>query len=624
MQQASSIGDQERVCREFAKEQGWVIVDVFEDAAVRAGAMAKRAGWSQLLAAGARGEFDVVLVEELSRFSRDFKQSWAVLADLENVSVRLADTKSGQVDLDTYEGQVLASLRFAGNQMETRRLGERSKRGQRGALDKKYSAGGRPAYGLMRKPIFSATEVDEDGRPKKLGVPWVPHTSQSHIVRRIFQMYDDGWTKGGLAKQLNSEGVSTRDKGKKKTTNGVTRVNPGTWTASGIKAILENRIYIGEKTWNESSRKGKPLESGKKRLRKNDPEQVIVIRDFCEPLIGQELWDRCEARRTTDAEEYQRKRTARKRQKYLLSGLIRCASCGYSFVIGTRNGTKDLHYRCGYRASRGKDSCNNKTNVSQPGIEKRVKGVIDSIVKDPTHLEALVAEHNRSIQSTNNAQLVVVESLMSELQGLESRRSNYVDAVGAASSAGIPVLVERLELVELDIAKLKARLERAEGMVQPLLRPSLDAARDFVEGGVSIFSGDFHKDRQFIEQVISRISIFADGAVLIRFQENNLFTPIHGYRLGRERDEPLFEARKRHRFMYESNKRHLEEANRMPEDPELVVIEGSWGDRGHVPGYMFTEPGAVLPPINSGENDPGAPPGVEKPLLDTVGDPTGT
>ncbi|MEY4582959.1 MAG: Resolvase, terminal domain [Pseudomonadota bacterium] len=71
------------------------------DEAVRAGAIASRDGYARLLKAARAKLFDTLLVEEVSRFSRDFLVGMGELAQLAKLKVRLADTRSGVTALWT-------------------------------------------------------------------------------------------------------------------------------------------------------------------------------------------------------------------------------------------------------------------------------------------------------------------------------------------------------------------------------------------------------------------------------------------------------------------------------------------------------------------------------------------
>lgn len=69
-QREASIEDQFRICREFARKQGWIIAGEYSDHAI-SGATLMRPGFQAMMAEALRGKVDVVLAEALDRFSRD-------------------------------------------------------------------------------------------------------------------------------------------------------------------------------------------------------------------------------------------------------------------------------------------------------------------------------------------------------------------------------------------------------------------------------------------------------------------------------------------------------------------------------------------------------------------------
>src|SRR5690606_34341613 len=66
MQRSTSIGDQGRNCRRRADGGGWTITATYSDEAI-SGSDANRPQYQAMLAAAKRGEFDVLLVDDLSR-----------------------------------------------------------------------------------------------------------------------------------------------------------------------------------------------------------------------------------------------------------------------------------------------------------------------------------------------------------------------------------------------------------------------------------------------------------------------------------------------------------------------------------------------------------------------------
>lgn len=77
-QDARSIDDQLRRCRAYAAGHGFRVGAEFSDAA-KTGANVEREGMQRLLAAARNGRgsaFGVVLVDDLSRLSRDLGDTW--------------------------------------------------------------------------------------------------------------------------------------------------------------------------------------------------------------------------------------------------------------------------------------------------------------------------------------------------------------------------------------------------------------------------------------------------------------------------------------------------------------------------------------------------------------------
>lgn len=69
-QREASIEDQFRLCREYAKRQGWQLVESYSDQAV-SGASLLRPGIQTLLADAQSKRFNVIPAESLDRISRD-------------------------------------------------------------------------------------------------------------------------------------------------------------------------------------------------------------------------------------------------------------------------------------------------------------------------------------------------------------------------------------------------------------------------------------------------------------------------------------------------------------------------------------------------------------------------
>jgi DNA invertase Pin-like site-specific DNA recombinase len=94
-QDSRSIDDQIRRCRAYSDARGFQVVDTYSDAAV-SGSHMEREHLQRLLADAGRRRFDCVLVDDLSRLSRDLGATWRIVfEDLAVRGVRVVDCTTG-------------------------------------------------------------------------------------------------------------------------------------------------------------------------------------------------------------------------------------------------------------------------------------------------------------------------------------------------------------------------------------------------------------------------------------------------------------------------------------------------------------------------------------------------
>lgn len=515
MQSARSCDDQIRECTDYAARQGWSVVLVEKDEAVRSGAIASRDGYARVLEAAKRGEIDVMLVFEIARFSRDFLGGMVELSKITKAKVKLADTSIGLIDLETAHGQMMVSVHLMNAHQEVRKLSINSKRGLKGKVLDKFSSGGRPAFGHKRQPLFSDTEKDADGRPKRIGVPHVPDPDAAPVVVRMFKMYGTGCSKSEIARALNNERVPSRDAGKSRRVRGgvAKQKNSGTWSDASVKQILENPIYIGTRIWNRFSRTGDKLPSGKKAMVENPDTEWIIVKEWCDPLIERELWDRVQERLAKDREEYDRKRTAKVNRRYLLSGFIQCVECGGSFVIGSHfRGQRQ--YRCGMRT---RSACSNTTCVPQEALESKVRWILDALCRDPKQLAELVREHNKAVNEFNSDRQSEVKRLEAQLASLQETISRLVKAVEDGAGE-VKSIVTSLRTHEADVDALEEQIGKARAALQPYLMPRPKPFADYIQGAASLFTGEFVRDRRVLDQALESIKVHGDGSLVLEFR----------------------------------------------------------------------------------------------------------
>jgi site-specific DNA recombinase len=151
--------------------------------------------------------------------------------------------------------------------------------------------------------------------------------AEAQVIRRIFQEYVDGRTPREIAHDLNKERVSP-PRGR-------------AWNASTINGnlergagILQNELYVGRLIWNKV-RMVKDPDSGKRLSRPNPKSDWQVAEVPHLAIVNPELF-----RSAHTHPSHQR------RPRRMLSGLLRCGSCGSGMATNGRDKSGRVRIRC--------------------------------------------------------------------------------------------------------------------------------------------------------------------------------------------------------------------------------------------------------------------------------------
>src|SRR5205807_5910603 len=167
----------------------------------------------------------------------------------------------------------------------------------------------------------------------------------------------------------------------------------------------------------------------------------------------------------------------------LLSGLIRCASCGARITIQTSQRKKNgvvyryRRYRCSFHVAKGPSICANRMSIPQPVLDARVVEKFRSALT-PEMIDYLVASTNAVLNEFHDTTPQEVQVLEEERRRIGVELSNLVEFVikGDASS---PRLREEIRLRERRLAELDQQLRQLRGAPAPA-RVQID--RPWVEG----------------------------------------------------------------------------------------------------------------------------------------------
>lgn len=412
-QNDASIDDQLRNIRNWCARHDVAEPAIYCDAAI-SGSRDDRPEYARLISDASTGRLDLILVDDLSRFSRDNVTIGRIVKRLTFSGVRLVGVSDG-VDTQRRGHKIDVGLRGLMSELYLDDLAEKTHRGLTGRALSGSSAGGLP-YGY-RVTNVGERAIDEE---------------QAVVVRRIFELAASGVTPRKIAATLNADGIPTA-RGK-------------TWSMTSIYGdrkrgigILANPIYVGRQIWNRSQWVKHP-ETGR-RVRRERPESEWIITEHPElAIVSQELWDRAHkvaARRRSGGRPGRRSR-------HLLSGLLRCHQCGGPLVVVDR-----YNYGCGRAKDKGAAVCSSRLRVPRDKIEDAMLEQIRAELLTPAAFKEFEREARRLIKSSKPD----LRSLDKALKKAEAERENIMSAI----RAGIVTESTKAELVDAESRVAEAR-----------------------------------------------------------------------------------------------------------------------------------------------------------------------
>lgn len=342
-----SIENQKLILTKYVAEQGWKIVDIYVDDGY-SGTSFDRPAVQRLLEDAKSGKINLIIVKDLSRFGRNYIQVGQYIDYIfptYNIRFIALNDNVDTANKDTTAMDMLPIMNVF-NEWHAANTSKKIK----AVIEANCKAG---KYRTTFAPYGYVKGDDENHLP-------VVDEPAASVVRRIFQMRSQGISPRHIADTLNNEGVPiASDYLYAKMGKPNPRRTSHLWCAERIRTMINNPTYLGHlvqmKTTTVSYKNHKNV--------KKDPSEWIIVENTHEPLVSQEIWDKC---REMEASVSQGKKT-KTGFVAALSGLMFCADCGEKMRLGwnnTTNGSKKKprkyvrhNFNCGRYNRHGKIAC---------------------------------------------------------------------------------------------------------------------------------------------------------------------------------------------------------------------------------------------------------------------------
>lgn len=491
LQRAASIEDQFRNCRKRAELEGWTIIATFADAAMT-GSDANRPQYRAMLEAAGRHEFDVLIVDDLSRLTRDSVECERAIRRLEFIGLRIIATSDGY-DSTSKARKVHRGFKGLMNEIFLDDLRERVHRGLTGQAMKHYWCGGRP-YGYRLRPVLDVSTLDVYGQPSRIGTVLEVDDAQAAIVREIFERFADGASCLAIARELNARAVPSPGSTWKRRAR-----RCKAWMGSAVRVILRNPLYCGRMRWNVSLFVRDP-DTGKHKRRRRPKADWVEHQDESLRIISDELYARAQARTRAAANTDKRLKSGG-RARYLLRGLLVCNVCKAHYVIADARS-----YACSGHWNGG--ACSNHIRVRRDSIERTILGGVRRDLLAPDRVERMAQEMRTAYAERMREIAARVETLPRELQELDARIARLRERLKAGdpdlTADELQVAIENAESKRAELRDARPA-ERENARVLAMLPRAAELYREQIDQGLGGDPSAAAKARTILRDILGEI-----------------------------------------------------------------------------------------------------------------------
>ena len=339
-QKDTSIDDQIFLCRDYARQKGWKVVDTYPDPDLTSGLKPEqRPECARLLQDAKTDKFDVVLVQNMDRLTGDLEDTAGTYKRLSFHRKEIHTCDFGHITRDR------VGLIGTFNDMRRQNIGFHTRRGLMARAAEGKHTGGPLPYGYRK--VGEDIQIDD---------------KQANVVRRVYRDLADGRGYREIALRLNDEGVPSS--------------SGGMWRSELIQKMFKQKVawkYVGQ--WDYGSRQYERHPDTRKRqaIKRDKPlveKEIPHLR-----IIDKQTWDKVQKRLADDAAAQAERVRKRKNPKtrpgamprYLLTGIAKCSVCGSNY-----SKTSGEYYYCATRKASGETACTNGKGVHRKVLEEKI------------------------------------------------------------------------------------------------------------------------------------------------------------------------------------------------------------------------------------------------------------
>ncbi len=327
-------------------------------------------------------------------------------------------------------------------------------------------------------------------------------------VKSIFEDRIKGGSILSIVKKLNDRGIPCARRGKWKNKD-------QKWSNGTVKSIIENPAYCGIRVYGRySSSKIRAQAAGwTSKAHTRNPQWRMDRRSWIstvkahDPIVTLEQWEKA----NSSGHTHHMSGKPRCNVPYLLTGIIKCSRCGYSFQgQSTRvRGKNYYRYVCGGYNSKGVcEYC----AVNRDDLEEFVVSVLEEILLDNVILEKVESRLRRLLEMHHDDKEQSLKQFDGRLRDLDGAILRLTTAI--EQGAPYDMFAQRLrELAQAKEVVLRDRISAAEQVTRcTTVRSTAELVSEFSEHFQEAFkSAPHYLKKEMVGRCVGGIIVDRDS-----------------------------------------------------------------------------------------------------------------
>lgn len=381
----TSIENQKAIIEDYVKTNfPNAELDFYEDRDKSGYTFEQREGYQKMRRKLFRNQYDILIIKDLSRFSRRNGAGLVELEALRDEGIRIIAI-GDNIDYPTNDDWLRIQIYFLMNEMP---VTDTSKK-VRNVIKRRQQDG---------KWICSVPYGYVITNSKTMAFEIEP--TEAVVVRKVFELYNQGWGYKRIANYLTDQHIPTprmNERARKEARGEECHLKAKPqWSIATIQGILTNDFYIGTLRQGKYTRK----KINGKDIKRDESDHIIFLKNH-EPIIDYRVYATAQ-----NAMQERTRNNYRGTRIYTnaYSGLMVCGDCSSPMFPMSRSDIREA-YRCGEYHKRGLKGCTSH-HIRVDTLDAIVKAYLQ-MVRDTSsemieNLQETIAEEEKQIQTTNN------------------------------------------------------------------------------------------------------------------------------------------------------------------------------------------------------------------------------